>query len=49
MNVDFRTIAVGDDDLQIIESLRNLLESSGYSAETLTSAEHFLSSPKTRR
>jgi len=38
MNVDFRMIAVLDDDHQILESLQNLLESSGYNAETFSSA-----------
>ena len=44
MNVQGRTIAVIDDDLRVLESLVNLLASSGYKAESYKSAEHFLES-----
>lgn len=37
-----RTIAVVDDDLRVLESLVNLLASSGYRAEGYSSAEQFL-------
>lgn len=37
-----RTIAVIDDDLRVLESLVNLLASSGYNAESYISAEQFL-------
>ena len=38
------TIAVIDDDLRVVESLINLLRSSGYPAEDYGSAEEFLDS-----
>lgn len=44
MNVQWRTIAVIDDDLRVRESLVDLLRSFGYSAESYDSAEHFLES-----
>lgn len=44
MNVQWRTIAVIDDDLRVRESLIDLLRSFGYSAESYDSAEHFLES-----
>jgi len=44
MNVQGRTIAVIDDDLRVLESLVNLLASSGYKAESYASAEQFLTS-----
>ena len=42
MRVQARTIAVIDDDLPVLESLINLLASSGYKAEPYSSAEQFL-------
>jgi FixJ family two-component response regulator len=42
MGVQARTVAVIDDDLPILESLVNLLASSGYKAEPYSSAEQFL-------
>jgi len=42
MGVQARTVAVIDDDLAILESLVNLLASSGYKAEPYSSAEQFL-------
>lgn len=44
MGVLARTIAVIDDDARVLESLQNLLASSGYKAETYSSAELFLTS-----
>jgi FixJ family two-component response regulator len=44
MGVQPRTIAVIDDDLRVLESLINLLASSGYEAEGYCSAETFLES-----
>src|SRR5579863_79773 len=44
MNVQGRTIAIIDDDLRVLESLVNLLASSGYKAESYKSAEQFLES-----
>jgi len=44
MNVQGRTIAIIDDDLRVLESLVNLLASSGYKAESYKSAEQFLGS-----
>ena len=44
MDMPVRTIAVIDDDLRVLESLVNLLASSGYKAESYCSAEHFLGS-----
>jgi FixJ family two-component response regulator len=44
MNVLDRRIAVIDDDLRVLESLINLLNSFGYSAESYQSAEEFLAS-----
>jgi len=37
-----RTIALIDDDIRVLESLVNLLASSGYKAESYSSAEQFL-------
>jgi FixJ family two-component response regulator len=42
MGVQARTVAVIDDDLPVLESLVNLLASSGYEAEPYSSAEQFL-------
>jgi FixJ family two-component response regulator len=42
MGVQARTVAVIDDDLPVLESLVNLLASSGYKAEPYSSAEQFL-------
>jgi FixJ family two-component response regulator len=42
MGVQARTVAVIDDDLPVLESLVNLLASSGYKAESYPSAEQFL-------
>jgi FixJ family two-component response regulator len=39
-----RTIAVVDDDLRVLESLRNLLASCGYKAVSYSSVEMFLAS-----
>lgn len=39
-----RSIAVIDDDFRVLESLQNLLASSGYRSETYLSAEDFLES-----
>jgi FixJ family two-component response regulator len=44
MGMQVRTIAVIDDDLRVVESLINLLRSSGYQAEGYGSAEEFLDS-----
>ena len=44
MDAQVRTIAVVDDDLRVLESLVNLLASSGYKAESYCSAEQFLGS-----
>ena len=44
MGVLARTIAVIDDDDRVLESLQNLLASCGYTAETYSSAELFLTS-----
>jgi FixJ family two-component response regulator len=44
MGMQARTIAVVDDDKRVIESLINLLASSGYKAEGYSSAEEFLDS-----
>ena len=44
MGVLARTIGVIDDDARVLESLQNLLASSGYKAETYSSAELFLTS-----
>jgi FixJ family two-component response regulator len=44
MGMQARTIAVIDDDLRVLESLINLLASSGYRAEGYCSAEEFLDS-----
>jgi|ERR1700722_16755552 FixJ family two-component response regulator len=44
MGMQARTIAVIDDDLRVLESLINLLASSGYIAEGYGSAEEFLES-----
>jgi FixJ family two-component response regulator len=44
MGVRARSIAVIDDDLRVLESLINLLASSGYEAEGYGSAEAFLDS-----
>jgi FixJ family two-component response regulator len=44
MDAQGRTIAVIDDDLRVLESLVNLLASSGYKAESYSSAEQFLRS-----
>jgi FixJ family two-component response regulator len=44
MGMQARTIAVIDDDLRVLESLINLLASSGYRAEGYGSAEQFLES-----
>jgi FixJ family two-component response regulator len=44
MGMQARTIAVIDDDLRVVESLINLLRSSGYQAEGYGSAEEFLDS-----
>ncbi|WP_433972510.1 response regulator transcription factor [Tunturiibacter lichenicola] len=44
MGMQARTIAVIDDDLRVLESLINLLASSGYNAEGYGSAEEFLES-----
>ena len=44
MGVLARTIGVIDDDARVLESLQNLLASSGYKAETYSSAELFLAS-----
>jgi FixJ family two-component response regulator len=44
MGIQARTIAVIDDDLRVLESLINLLASSGYRAEGYGSAEQFLES-----
>jgi FixJ family two-component response regulator len=44
MGMQARTIAVIDDDLRVVESLINLLRSSGYRAEGYGSAEEFLDS-----
>ena len=44
MDSPVRTIAVIDDDFRVLESLKNLLASFGYKAETYLSAEHFLAS-----
>src|ERR1700749_1787475 len=44
MGTQARTIAVIDDDLQVLESLINLLASCGYRAEGYGSAEEFLES-----
>jgi FixJ family two-component response regulator len=42
MGVQARTVAVIDDDLPVLESLVNLLASSGYKAEPYSSAEQSL-------
>jgi FixJ family two-component response regulator len=42
MGVQARTVAVIDDDLPVLESLVNLLASSGCKAEPYSSAEQFL-------
>jgi FixJ family two-component response regulator len=42
MGVQARTVAVIEDDLPVLESLVNLLASSGYKAEPYSSAEQFL-------
>ena len=42
MGVLARTIAVVDDDPRVLESLQNLLASSGYKAEKYSSAVLFL-------
>jgi FixJ family two-component response regulator len=42
MGVKARTVAVIDDDLPVLESLVNLLASSGYQAEPYSSAEQCL-------
>jgi FixJ family two-component response regulator len=44
MGMQARTIAVIDDDLRVVESLINLLRSSGCQAEGYGSAEEFLDS-----
>ncbi len=44
MNAQACTIAVIDDDPRVLESLVNLLSSSGYRAESHSSAEEFLES-----
>jgi FixJ family two-component response regulator len=44
MGMQARTIAVIDDDIRVLESLINLLASSGYRAEGYGSAEQFLES-----
>ena len=44
MNVQACTIAIIDDDPRVLESLVNLLSSSGYRAESYNSAEQFLES-----
>src|SRR5882762_2220274 len=44
MGTQARTIAVIDDDLRVLESLINLLDSCGYQAEGYDSAEEFLES-----
>jgi FixJ family two-component response regulator len=44
MGILARTIAVIDDDDRVLESLKNLLASCGYKAETYSSAELFLTS-----
>jgi FixJ family two-component response regulator len=44
MGIQARTIAVIDDDFRVLESLINLLTSSGYQAEGYGSAEEFLDS-----
>jgi FixJ family two-component response regulator len=44
MGMQARMIAVIDDDLRVVESLINLLRSSGYQAEGYGSAEEFLDS-----
>ena len=42
MGMKTGTIAVVDDDLRVVESLKNLLASCGYKAEGYGSAEEFL-------
>jgi FixJ family two-component response regulator len=44
MDVQACTIAIIDDDPRVLESLVNLLSSSGYRAESYNSAEQFLES-----
>jgi len=44
MKTQTRTIAIIDDDTRVLESLANLLASSGYKADSYTSAEQFLES-----
>lgn len=44
MDSPMRSIAVIDDDFRVLESLQNLLASSGYRSETYLSAEDFLES-----
>lgn len=44
MSAQVRTIAVIDDDCQVLESLVNLLASSGYEADGYISAQQFLES-----
>jgi FixJ family two-component response regulator len=46
MNLQTCSIAVIDDDLRVLESLANLLASSGYKADSYKSAELFLGSGK---
>jgi FixJ family two-component response regulator len=49
MGVQARTVAVIDDDLPVLESLVNLLASSGYKAEPYSSAEQFLGADRLSR
>jgi FixJ family two-component response regulator len=49
MDVQARMIAVIDDDLQVRESLVNLLVSFGYVADSYESAEQFLESERLSR
>jgi FixJ family two-component response regulator len=44
MNAQGRTVTVIDDDLRVLESLVNLLASSGYDTKSYNSAEQFLES-----
>lgn len=42
MNTPTRTIAIVDDDIQLLESLENLLESAGYAVRTFSSPRALL-------
>jgi FixJ family two-component response regulator len=44
MDLQTRKIAIIDDDLRVLESLVNLLASSGFKADSYSSAEQFLRS-----